>query len=65
MQYEAKSCLVLKAISWRTWAMMTTVIIVFIFTGEFALAMLKVARLDSLDVRLLFPEPGFKPEEVS
>ena len=126
MQYETKSRSILKAISWRTWATMTTAIIVFIFTGEFTLAItvgllevfakmalyffherlwqkigfgkkeipsfvlwftglpasgkkaianavteqlrkekLKVERLDSLDVRPLFPETGFSPEEVN
>jgi len=126
MQYETKGRSVLKAMSWRTWATMTTAIIVFIFTGEFALAItvgflevfakmalyffherlwqkigfgkkeipsfvlwftglpasgkkvladavseqlrkdkLKVERLDSLDVRPLFPETGFTPEEVN
>lgn len=38
MQYETKKRSVLKAISWRTWATITTAVIVFIFTGEFALA---------------------------
>jgi adenylylsulfate kinase len=38
MQYETKSRSVLKAVSWRTWATITTAIIVFIFTGQFALA---------------------------
>ena len=126
MQYETKSRSILKAISWRTWATMTTAIIVFIFTGEFTLAItvgllevfakmalyffherlwqkigfgkkevpsfvlwftglpasgkkvianavteqlrkdnLKVERLDSLDVRPLFPETGFSPAEVN
>ncbi len=126
MQYETKKRSILKAISWRTWATMTTAVIVFIFTGEFALALtigllevfakmalyffherlwqkinygkkevpafvlwftglpasgkkaladavyqqllkekLKVERLDSLDVRPLFPETGFSPEEVN
>ncbi len=126
MQYETKSRSILKAVSWRTWATMTTAIIVFIFTGEFTLAItvgllevfakmalyffherlwqkigfgkkevpsfvlwftglpasgkkvianavteqlrkdnLKVERLDSLDVRPLFPETGFTPDEVN
>ena len=126
MQYETKKRSILKAISWRTWATMTTAVIVFIFTGQFALAItigflevfakmalyffherlwqkisfgkkeipsfvlwftglpasgkkaladavyrqliqdkLKVERLDSLDVRPLFPETGFSPEEVN
>ena len=126
MQYETKKRSILKAISWRTWATMTTAVLVFIFTGEFALAItigflevfakmalyffherlwqkigfgkkeipsfvlwftglpasgkkaladavyqqllkdkLKVERLDSLDVRPLFPETGFSPEEVN
>ena len=38
MQYETKKRSVLKALSWRTWATITTAIIVFIFTGELALA---------------------------
>lgn len=126
MQYETKKRSVLKALSWRTWATITTAVIVFIFTGEFALAVtvgflevfakmglyffherlwhkirygkkevpsfvlwftglpasgkkavadkvyqvllknnLKVERLDSLDVRPLFPETGFTPPEVN
>ncbi len=126
MQYETKNRSILKAISWRTWATITTAVIVFIFTGKFALAItigcfevvakmvlyffherlwqkinfgkkeipsfvlwftglpasgkkaladivyqqllkdrLKVERLDSLDVRPLFPETGFSPEEVN
>ena len=126
MQYETKKRSVLKALSWRTWATITTAIIVFIFTGEFALAItvgflevfakmglyffherlwhkirygkkeipsfvlwftglpasgkkaiadkvyqelkkgnLKVERLDSHDVRPLFPETGFTPSEVN
>ncbi|HIE07562.1 MAG TPA: adenylyl-sulfate kinase [Desulfarculaceae bacterium] len=125
MQYETKKRSIFKAISWRTWATITTAIIVFIFTGEFALAItigfleviakmilyffherlwqkinygkkeipsfvlwftglpasgkkaladavyqqlgkekLKIERLDSLDVRPLFPETGFSPAEV-
>ena len=125
MQYETKKRSVLKALSWRTWATITTAIIVFIFTGEVALAVtvgflevfakmglyffherlwqkirfgkkeipsfvlwftglpasgkkavadkvyqellkldLKVERLDSHDVRPLFPETGFTPPEV-
>jgi len=39
MQYETHRRSILKAISWRTWATITTAIIVFIFTGEFALAL--------------------------
>jgi len=126
LQYETKKRSILKALSWRTWATLTTAIIVFIFTGEFALAVtvgflevfakmalyffherlwqkisygkkevpafvlwftglpasgkkaladtiyqqlakekLKVERLDSHDVRPLFPETGFSPEEVN
>ena len=126
MQYETKKRSVLKALSWRTWATITTAIIVFIFTGELALAVtvgflevfakmglyffherlwqkisfgkkeipsfvlwftglpasgkkvvadkvyqqllkdkLKVERLDSYDVRPLFPETGFAPPEVN
>lgn len=126
MQYETKKRSILKAISWRTWATITTAVIVFIFTGEFVLAItigsleviakmalyffherlwqkisfgkkeipsfvlwftglpasgkkvladavyqqllkdkLKVERLDSLDVRPLFPETGFTAEEVN
>jgi adenylylsulfate kinase len=126
MQYETKKRSVLKAISWRTWATVTTAVLVFIFTGKFALAItigllevfakmalyffherlwqkigygkkeipsfvlwftglpasgkkelanrvyqqlkadkLKVERLDSHDVRPLFPETGFTPEEVN
>ena len=126
MQYETKKRSILKAISWRTWATVTTAALVFIFTGKFALAVTigllevfakmalyffherlwqkisygkkeipafvlwftglpasgkkelanrvyrqlqagkhKVERLDSLDVRPLFPETGFTPEEVN
>ena len=126
MQYETKKRSILKAISWRTWATITTAVIVFIFTGQFALALtigflevfakmglyffherlwqkisfgkkeipsfvlwftglpasgkkaladtvyqqlvqekLKVERLDSHDVRPLFPETGFTLEEVN
>lgn len=126
MQYETKKRSILKAISWRTWATLTTAVIVYIFTGEFALAItvgllevfakmglyffherlwqkinfgkkevpsfvlwftglpasgkkvladavyqelkkdkLKVERLDSLDVRPLFPETGFAPADVN
>lgn len=126
MQYETKKRSVLKALSWRTWATITTAIIVFVFTGEIALAItvgfievfakmglyffherlwqkisfgkkeipsfvlwftglpasgkkdvadrvyqelkkdkLKVERLDSHDVRPLFPETGFTPPEVN
>ncbi|MCD6187546.1 MAG: adenylyl-sulfate kinase [Desulfuromusa sp.] len=126
MQYETKNRSILKAISWRTVATITTAVLVFIFTGQFALALtigllevfakmglyffherlwqkisfgkkeipsfvlwftglpasgkkaladtvcqqlvqdkLKVERLDSLDVRPLFPETGFSPEEVN
>ena len=126
MQYETKKRSVLKALSWRTWATVTTAVLVFIFTGKFALAItigflevfakmalyffherlwhrisygkkeipafvlwftglpasgkkelanriyqklkdekLKVERLDSLDVRPLFPETGFTPAEVN
>jgi adenylylsulfate kinase len=126
MQYETKKRSILKAVSWRTWATMTTAVIVFIFTGEFALAItvgllevfakmalyfvhercwqkiafgkaeipsfvlwftglpasgkkaladrvyqklkarkLKVERIDSRDVRPLFPETGFSETEVN
>ena len=126
MQYETKKRSVLKALSWRTWATITTAIIVFVFTGELALAItvgflevlakmglyffherlwqkisfgkkeipsfvlwftglpasgkkavadkvyqqllndkLKVERLDSHDVRPLFPETGFTLSEVN
>jgi adenylylsulfate kinase len=126
MQYETKKRSILKALSWRTWATITTAIIVFVFTGELALAVtvgflevfakmglyffherlwqkirfgkkeipsfvlwftglpasgkkavadkvyqellkldLKVERLDSHDVRPLFPETGFTPPEVN
>lgn len=126
MQYETKKRSILKAISWRTWATITTAVLVFIFTGRFALAItigllevfakmalyffherlwhridygkkeipafvlwftglpasgkkeladrvyrhlkvykLKAERLDSLDVRPLFPETGFTPAEVN
>jgi len=125
MQYETKKRSILKALSWRTWATITTAIIVFLFTGEFALAItvglievfvkmglyffherfwqrvrwgkkdipafvlwftglpasgkkvladavyrqlkgegLKIERLDSHDVRPLFPEVGFTPADV-
>ncbi|NIQ93050.1 MAG: adenylyl-sulfate kinase [Desulfuromonadales bacterium] len=125
MQYETKKRSILKAVSWRTWATITTAVIVFIFTGKFALAItvgfleviakmglyfvherlwhrirygkkeipafvvwftglpasrkkevadrlferlkaldLRGERLDSRDVRPLFPETGFSPEEV-
>jgi adenylylsulfate kinase len=126
MQYETKKRSILKAVSWRTWATMTTAVIVFLFTGRFALALtvgclevfakmglyffherlwqkigwgkeeipsfvlwftglpasgkkavgnrvfqelkrqkLRVERLDSMDVRPLFPEVGFSPDEVN
>ena len=126
MQYETKRRSILKAISWRTWATITTAVLVFIFTGKFALAItigllevfakmalyfvherfwqkirygkkevpafvlwftglpasgkkelanrvynqlkdlhLKVERIDSLDVRPLFPETGFSMTEVN
>lgn len=126
MQYETKKRSILKAISWRTWATVTTAALVFIFTGKFAMAItigflevfakmglyffherlwqkisfgkkeipsfvlwftglpasgkkaladavyhqlkkdkLKVERLDSLDVRPLFPETGFAPADVN
>lgn len=125
MYYETKKRSILKAISWRTWATITTAIIVFVFTGEFALAItvgllevfakmglyffherfwqkvrwgrkdvpafvlwftglpasgkkavadavfqrlksdgLRIERLDSHDVRPLFPEVGFAPDDV-
>jgi len=126
MQYETKKRSILKALSWRTWATITTASLVFIFTGQFALAItvgllevfakmalyffherlwqkisfgkkeipsfvlwftglpdsgkkeiadrvfrelkerkLKVERLDSRDVRPLFPETGFTEPEVN
>ena len=126
MQYETHRRSILKAISWRTWATITTAVIVFIFTGEFALALtvgllevvakmglyflhervwqrirfgkreipsfvlwftglpasgkkeiaekvygllkakyLKTERIDGRDVRPLFPETGFSPDEVN
>jgi len=126
VQYETKKRSVLKALSWRTWATITTAIIVFIFTGELGLAVtvgflevfakmglyffherlwqkisfgkkevpsfvlwftglpasgkkavadqvyqelkkekFKVERLDSHDVRPLFPETGFTSSEVN
>ncbi len=126
MQYETQKRSILKALSWRTWATITTALIVFFFTGEFSLAVtvglvevfakmalyffhermwqkvgwgkkdvpafvlwftglpasgkkalsakvfselkrqkLRVERLDSQDVRPLFPEDGFSPEEVN
>ena len=126
MQFETKTRSILKAVSWRTWATITTAIIVYIFTGQFALAItvgllevfakmalyffherlwqkirfgkkeipsfvvwftglhgsgkkeladavyrqlkkdnLKVERIDSRDVRPLFPETGFTREEVN
>ncbi len=125
MIYETKRRSILKAISWRTWATLTTALLVFIFTGKFVLAItvgalevlikmvlyffherlwekirygrkeippfvlwltglpasgkkavgdavhkalvnerLKVERLDSSDIRHLFPDVGFSPEEV-
>ncbi|RMF46553.1 MAG: adenylyl-sulfate kinase [Deltaproteobacteria bacterium] len=125
MQVETHARSVLKAVSWRTLATLTTALIVFVFTGEFALALtvgvlevfakmalyvfherawqkirwgkqdvpsfvlwftglpasgkkavadgvyrkltatgIKVERLDSHDVRHLFPKLGFTPEEV-
>jgi adenylylsulfate kinase len=126
MQYETKKRSVLKALSWRTCATLTTAAIVFLFTGAFTLAItvgllevfakmglyffhervwqkigfgkkevpsfvlwftglpasgkkvladavyqqlkrkqLKVERLDSRDVRPLFPETGFSFTEVN
>ena len=38
MQYETKRRSIIKAISWRTWATVTTAVLVFVFTGKFALA---------------------------
>lgn len=125
MQYETRSRSILKAVSWRTLATLTTAIIVFLFTGKLALALtvgllevfakmalyfvherawqklhfgkrevpafvvwvtglpasgknqladavfkqlqkerLKVERLDSHDIRPLFPSVGFTPEDV-
>ena len=125
MQYETKKRSVLKSISYRTWGTITTAVIVFIFTGKFAVAItvgllevfakmglyffherfwqkirwgkkevpafvlwftglpasgkkavadavyrqlkddgLRIERLDSLDVRPLFPEIGFAPPDV-
>jgi adenylylsulfate kinase len=126
MQFETKRRSILKALSWRTLATITTAIIVFVFTGEIGLAItvgflevfakmglyfsherlwqkihygkkeipsfvlwftglpasgkkvvadrvfqelknqkLKVERIDSNDVRPLFPETGFTPPEVN
>ena len=39
MQYETHRRSILKAISWRTWATITTAVIVFFFTGKVALAL--------------------------
>ena len=39
MIYETKKRSILKAVSWRTWATITTAILVFVFTGKFALAL--------------------------
>jgi len=125
MQYETRSRSILKAVSWRTLATITTAAIVFVFTGKVALALtvgflevfakmalyfgheriwqklhfgkrevpsfvvwftglpasgkkhladavfsqlqkerLKVERLDSHDIRPLFPTLGFAPEDV-
>ncbi len=125
MQLETRTRSVLKAVSWRTLATLTTALIVFLFTGRVALALtvgvlevfakmalyffherlwqkirfgrrdvpsfvvwftglpasgkkevadrlyrrlagtgIKVERLDSHDVRHLFPKLGFTPEEV-
>jgi adenylylsulfate kinase len=125
MYFETKRRSILKAASWRAWASITTAVLVFLFTGKFALAItvgclevfakmglffiherfwqrirygrretpsfvlwftglpasgkkavadrvhallktdgLRVERLDSQDVRPLFPETGFAPEEV-
>ncbi len=125
MQYETKKRSILKALSYRTWATITTAVLVFVFTGKFVLAItigllevfakmglyflherfwqrirygkkevpafvlwftglpasgkkalanrvysqleelhLKVERIDSLDVRPLFPENGFSLDEV-
>ena len=126
MQYETKTRSILKAISWRILATLTTMGLVFVFTGRFMVAIsigvfevvgkmifyfgherlwerirygreeiqpfvlwftglpasrkkevaervfsylgkahLKVERLDSRDVRPLFPETGFSPKEVN
>jgi adenylylsulfate kinase len=125
MQIETRRRSILKAVSWRTLATLTTAVIVYVFTGEFTLAItvgllevfakmglyffherlwqkcrygkkdvpsfvlwftglpasgkkavadavferlkelgLKIERLDSNDVRPLFPKLGFAPEEV-
>ncbi|TYP00066.1 adenylylsulfate kinase [Geothermobacter ehrlichii] len=125
MQLETRTRSILKAVSWRTLATLTTAVIVFLFTGRVALALtvgvlevfakmalyffherlwqkirfgrrdvpsfvvwftglpasgkkdvadrvyrklertgIKVERLDSHDVRHLFPKLGFSPEEV-
>ena len=125
MHYETKSRSIVKALSWRTWATLTTAALVFIFTGKLALALtvgllevfakmglyfiherlwqrigfgkkeipsfvlwftglpasgkkaladrvfqqlvkdgLRAERIDSNDVRPLFPETGFTPPEV-
>lgn len=126
MQYETRLRSVLKAVSWRTWATLTTALLVYLFTGRLALALtvgclevfakmglyfiherlwqrvrlgkkevpsfvlwftglpatgkkvlaeqvyatlktqgLRVERIDSNDVRPLFPETGFTPAEVN
>jgi adenylylsulfate kinase len=39
MQYETHKRSILKSISYRTWGTLTTALIVFVFTGKFALAM--------------------------
>lgn len=125
MHYETKSRSIVKALSWRTWATLTTAALVYIFTGKIALALtvgllevfakmglyffherlwqrirfgkkeipsfvlwftglpasgkkaladrvfqqlakdgLRAERIDSNDVRPLFPETGFTPPEV-
>jgi len=125
MQYETKRRSVLKAVSWRTLATITTTLLVFIFTGRATIAItvglleviaklllyfvhervwqkiwygkrdvpafvvwltglpasgkkavgdavhrllkrerFRVERLDSRDIRSLFPEVGFSPKEV-
>jgi len=125
MQYDTKRRSIIKAISWRTLATLTTTLLVLIFTGRVAIAVtvgfleaiaklllyfiherlwqkiwygkrdipafvvwltglpasgkkavgdavhrrlkkerFRVERLDSHDIRPLFPEVGFSPEEV-
>lgn len=39
MQYETQKRSILKTLSWRVWATITTAIIVLVLTGEFTLAL--------------------------